>query len=103
VGVTHIPKGVLCSPRNGRGSFSASSASASSWEPRLAGAASGVAGTTRQIGGVLGTAVSGAILFARLGQEAFAAGYVTAMQAALLVAAAALVVAALLCVVLRGR
>lgn len=31
-------------------------------EPRLAGAASGVAGTTRQIGGVLGTAVLGAVL-----------------------------------------
>jgi hypothetical protein len=50
-----------------------------------------------------GLAPADAALFTRLGQEAFAAGYVTAMQAALLVAAAALVVAALLCVVLRGR
>src|SRR5204863_4636836 len=31
-------------------------------EARLAGAASGVAATTRQVGGVLGTAVLGAIL-----------------------------------------
>jgi hypothetical protein len=31
-------------------------------EPRLAGAASGVAGTTRQVGRVLGTAVLGAVL-----------------------------------------
>jgi MFS family permease len=35
-------------------------------EPRLAGAASGVSSTTRQIGGVLGTAVLGALLSARL-------------------------------------
>lgn len=34
--------------------------------PHLAGAASGVAGTTRQIGGVLGTAVLGAVLSAGL-------------------------------------
>ncbi|MCP2164900.1 DHA2 family efflux MFS transporter permease subunit [Goodfellowiella coeruleoviolacea] len=36
-------------------------------EPRLAGAASGVAGTTRQVGGVLGTAVVGVVLTACLG------------------------------------
>ena len=35
-------------------------------DPRLAGAASGVSGTTRQIGGVLGTAVLGVLLSARL-------------------------------------
>ncbi|MFI7128515.1 DHA2 family efflux MFS transporter permease subunit [Nonomuraea sp. NPDC050153] len=35
-------------------------------DPRLAGAASGVSGTIRQIGGVLGTAVLGALLSARL-------------------------------------
>ncbi|WP_433477707.1 DHA2 family efflux MFS transporter permease subunit [Spirillospora sp. CA-142024] len=35
-------------------------------DPRLAGAASGVSGTTRQIGGVLGTAVLGAVLSTRL-------------------------------------
>ncbi|MEU6713562.1 DHA2 family efflux MFS transporter permease subunit [Nonomuraea sp. NPDC046802] len=36
-------------------------------DPRLAGAASGVSSTTRQIGGVLGTAVLGAVLSAALG------------------------------------
>ncbi|GAA2399181.1 DHA2 family efflux MFS transporter permease subunit [Actinomadura vinacea] len=120
-------------------------------DPRLAGAASGVSSTTRQIGGVLGTAVLGAVLsaglgsalrdeaakqagrlpahlrtqfienttsgahrfspptppdgltptntalFERLGQEAFAAGFVDAMQTALLASAAALVVATLFC------
>ncbi|MBI0298051.1 DHA2 family efflux MFS transporter permease subunit [Streptomyces sp. PRKS01-29] len=35
-------------------------------DPRLVGAASGVSSTTRQIGGVLGTAVLGALLSARL-------------------------------------
>ncbi|MFK4189411.1 DHA2 family efflux MFS transporter permease subunit [Streptomyces sparsogenes] len=35
-------------------------------DPRLAGAASGVSSTTRQIGGVLGTAVLGVLLSARL-------------------------------------
>src|SRR5262249_12505269 len=35
-------------------------------DPRLAGAASGVSSTPRQIGGVLGTAVLGALLSARL-------------------------------------
>ncbi|MEV5712174.1 hypothetical protein [Actinoallomurus sp. NPDC052274] len=35
-------------------------------DPRLAGAASGVSSTTRQIGGVVGTAVPGALLSARL-------------------------------------
>ncbi|TDD75652.1 DHA2 family efflux MFS transporter permease subunit [Actinomadura darangshiensis] len=35
-------------------------------DPRLAGVASGVSGTTRQIGGVLGTAVLGAVLSVRL-------------------------------------
>ncbi|MGY0061973.1 MFS transporter [Streptomyces sp. LZ34] len=35
-------------------------------DPRLAGAASGVSSTTRQVGGVLGTAVLGALLSARL-------------------------------------
>jgi MFS family permease len=116
-------------------------------EARLAGAAAGVSGTTRQIGGVLGTAALGAILSStagsavryeaeqragvlpaelrtsfvestvdaarqfsppvfrkgdaalaeRIGYEAFAAGYVSAMQVTLLVAAVALVLAALLC------
>lgn len=37
-------------------------------DPRLAGAASGVSGTVRQIGGVLGTAALGALLSARLDQ-----------------------------------
>jgi EmrB/QacA subfamily drug resistance transporter len=126
-------------------------------EPHLAGAAAGVAGTTRQFGGVLGTAVLGAVLssslgsavrreaetqagllpaelrasfvestvaggrlfsppsapaglpaadaalFERVGHEAFAAGYVGAMQVTLLVSAAALVVAALLCHGLESR
>jgi len=35
-------------------------------DPRLAGAASGVSGTIRQVGGVLGTAMLGALLSARL-------------------------------------
>ncbi|MFC5213753.1 DHA2 family efflux MFS transporter permease subunit [Streptomyces coerulescens] len=37
--------------------------------PRLAGAASGVSNTTRQIGGVLGTAVLGALLSARINAD----------------------------------
>ncbi|WP_063713752.1 DHA2 family efflux MFS transporter permease subunit [Amycolatopsis nigrescens] len=122
-------------------------------EPDLAGAASGVASTTRQVGGVLGTAVLGAVLsgsmgsalsgelaeranqlpeglrsrfaetgghrfspppapaglstsdtelFERVGQEAFTAGYVTAMQVTLLVSAGVLVAAALFCLVFRS-
>ncbi|WP_158895018.1 DHA2 family efflux MFS transporter permease subunit [Amycolatopsis anabasis] len=126
-------------------------------EPRLAGAASGVASTTRQVGGVLGTAVLGAVLAARLsstlrsaaeerasqlpaglrarfvestvaggerfspppvpdglspgdtalfdrfGHEAFATGFVHAMQVVLLACAAVLVLAALGCFLFRGR
>ncbi|MCP9983480.1 MFS transporter [Actinomadura madurae] len=126
-------------------------------DPRLAGAASGVSGTVRQIGGVLGTAALGALLsarldqvlrdeaveraprlpadlraefidataasarrfsppsapdglapadtalFERLGKEAFAAGFVDAMQTALLASAAVLILAALFCLLFRTR
>jgi EmrB/QacA subfamily drug resistance transporter len=126
-------------------------------QPHLAGAASGVAGTVRQVGGVLGTAVLGAVLaaclnselrseaearasqlptelrarfvesavaggerfsppslpigpspedsalFDRLGHEAFANGFVNAMQVTLLASAAVLVLAAVSCLLFKGH
>ncbi|MFI7226043.1 DHA2 family efflux MFS transporter permease subunit [Nonomuraea angiospora] len=124
-------------------------------DPRLAGAASGVSGTIRQVGGVLGTAVLGALLSARLSStlrgaaeeragrlpenlraqfiesstaaahhysaptlpggldpattslyervsaDAFAAGFVGAMQTTLVACAVVLVAAALLCLLFK--
>ncbi|MEV6583989.1 DHA2 family efflux MFS transporter permease subunit [Streptomyces sp. NPDC051582] len=77
-------------------------------EPRLAGAASGVNNTIRQIGSVIGAASVGALLQGRLAAElAGGAAYADALVATLHVTAAlpiaALAVAVLLCLLVRDH
>ncbi|MFD8986031.1 DHA2 family efflux MFS transporter permease subunit [Streptomyces sp. NPDC059564] len=77
-------------------------------EPRLAGAASGVNNTVRQIGSVIGAAAVGALLQGRLAAElARGATYADAFVATLHVTAvlpiAAVVIGALGCLLVRGH
>ncbi|MFJ4973427.1 DHA2 family efflux MFS transporter permease subunit [Streptomyces sp. NPDC088755] len=65
-------------------------------EPSLVGAASGVFNTTRQLGGALGSAATGVLLQAHLGNTP-----ATAVQAALIFPVAALLVGLACCAVVR--
>jgi MFS family permease len=73
-------------------------------ELRQAGAASGVLSTMSQLGGVLGAAVTGALLQSQLGTTAVvAASFVEAMRPTLAAPCVVLVSAALLCVAVDPR
>ncbi|MFE2145896.1 DHA2 family efflux MFS transporter permease subunit [Streptomyces sp. NPDC059456] len=77
-------------------------------EPRLAGAASGVNNTVRQIGSVIGAASVGALLQGRLAVElasgtAYAGAFVAALHVTAVLPVAALGVGVLLCLLVRNH